>query len=313
MHDKEAFRNTFIRLFETRANWMDSIVVDPDADELDVKVKFPGTDECAISGNGIYVALYKFKDSIRANQYFKKLQVLLNYAAGAYNARMRFQQINKDPYNLQYYISDSLGFIDSYSTISLYKDEKEEEENDDDDQQKTKKPDKFFIVNMTIDGETTYNYFTSTGDKKNDTAVTRLIKDVAFGKDIQMASIKINKRTVDGAAVYGSRRTLKGYTAEIGEEEYNKAVHTTLQLTHSFTGTGDQLVKKAEDLLLNIKAALPDSYCYTVDGQTVYFFTHPFANTSPDATLTIEYFIDKEKEDLMHLVLSISREMAKPN
>lgn len=297
--DKEAFRNAFIGIFENRANGFDSItltnVIAGTPFEFDATIKFPGADKCFISDHK-YRALYNFKDKTEAASFFKNMQDMLNYSVAPYKAKVLFIPYYKNQEYLWFYLTDSTGFMDAENLLFISEDTKAASE-------------KRFVVNMQLDSKPNMSYYTSAGPKISNPAITSLIKDIGFGNDPKMTKIKKNKKTTGEGVVYESARTLRGYTAAVYDLSEEGIAQNVLQLETNWTGKEEQVYKKVDSLILQLKAALPASYCYTVNRaeQEINFRQQSFIKEESDAEFVIKYGINESPANSYYVALMIMR------
>lgn len=282
--DREAFAETFVKIFENRGNKFDSItrfniIVDR---AFDAAIKLPGADKCVVKDNR-YLAEYGFKDKAGATAFFKTLQSWLSYTFSAYKSTVRFVPLNGNHEYLQFFMSDSAGFIEAANYLGI-------------SNSKSTKP---FSVHLEIDSESEVTYYTKAGIKINNPAINNLVKEVGFGNDPQMLKIKKNKKAADEGFVYESSRTLPGYKANIFEYTEEESSENKLELITKWTGEVQTVNKKVDSLILSLKAALPASYCYRIDTkrQAVFFYQHPFANDTLDASFAIHYGLNEGKKN----------------
>jgi hypothetical protein len=294
--EKDAFAETFIKIFQQRANGFDSITnfKVSTIEGFDAKIKFPGAEKCLIKDNK-YVAEYAFKDSMGAISFFGSLQNWLNYAASAYNSKALFIPLYDNPRQLKFFLSDSSGFIHAENYLSF-------------SQTKKVKP---FTVELEIDSERAMSYYTNYGERISNSAINTFINEVGFGNDLLMTKIKKNKKKIPEGYSYESTRTLPGYTASIFEyiDDESEVTENKLELVKKWSGHVKTVNQKVDSLILGLKSALPSSYCYQIDGeqQTVSFYQHPFSKEKLDAEFTITYGLNEGKKDSYYLALIISR------
>ncbi len=298
--DREIFAETFIKIFENRGNRFDSItkfnVTVGESYKYDVTIKMPGAEKCFISYQK-FCAEYKFKDIASASSYFNTLQDWLKYVASAYKSKILFVQpyVNQD--FLRYYLSDSTAFIDAENTLSFYKDNLGNT----------------YTVKLEIDSKPDLTYYTNYGSRINNAGINSLIKEVGFSNDKLMVKIKKNKKTTTDGYVYESSLTLPGYKARILEYTDEDVSENILQLVTNWTGAVQSVDKKVDSLILMLKAALPSSFCYRLDGerQTFFFNQNPFTKEESDVSFSIQYGLVDGKKNSYFVELIIKRTVEK--
>jgi len=294
--DREAFAETFVKIFENRGNRFDSItkfnIIVGKPFEYDVAIKMPGADKCMIKDHK-YLAEFGFVDRAGATSFFKTLQSWLSYTVSAYKSVARFIPQYENQEHLQFFMSDSSGFINAANYLRI-------------SESKNIKP---FSVHLEIDSEPAMAYYTSYGSRINNPAISSIIKEVGFGSDPEMKNIKKNKKVSADEIVYQSSRAVPGYAVSIYENTDEYSIDNKLQLLKKWTGPVKTVNQKVDSLILMLKASLPASYCYSIDAdrQSVFFYQHPFAKEKLDAEFVIQYGLNEGKKDSYYLVLIITR------
>lgn len=304
--DKPTFINNLMQVFHYRDTRFDSLVVwsTKEAGGFASKLKLPKADECYILNNSYYAG-YAFKDNVQAITFFKEVKGLIAEAATAYNAKVRFVPNAANPYYQQFHLGNNELFYAEADLINLL----------DRSSQKKERP---FLVFLIFNGShPAYAYYTSAGQRIANAEITALVKEIAFGKDSLMLHIK-GEKIVGKTGSYKSKRTLKGYTATIYEEIDDEEAKNTLGMNKGWTGKkDDEVFRKADSLILSLKAALPDTYCYLTDNseQKISFYPHPFntqtlsetLSETPDALLDIYYGRTEKAPNAYYVSLNISR------
>jgi FKBP-type peptidyl-prolyl cis-trans isomerase len=321
--DKNAFANAFIKIFNQRANGFDSLAaVQGDDDTLKEPYKIlPQTHECYVSMNSVFGGRYVFPDSIKAVNFFKELQELLRYSAGAYSADVVFEPLYADPFYLQFYFRDAESYTENLMTISMsaIEEGKNAETEDGDDEEpdeaavrNTPSKEKEFEVLLLIHPGDEMSYVTSAGAKINDDAVSAFINKMAFGTDTMLTQYKANKRTDQQKnIIYDSKINLKGFSTTITEVAGKKvtAIHITAFRNYS-SPSWENFRSTLDSFLLKMKAAVPADYSYRIyaDDNFIEFKPARFAHYNEGvASIAIKYSLLQNKKNTYRLELEITR------
>jgi hypothetical protein len=326
--DKNEFRDAFLQIFTASDSSFESIATSAKSNgRKGTKITLPAADKCFISTYG-YTAVYFFTDSTQCYASFRLIKDLLTYTAGAYNAGIRFVPVDKSNYHTNFYITDSIGFFESSNFLSITRDFTEvpglETEGLGDDiyssiEDKVKKAGserkKTYIIYLHHDNNPGYAYFVSGSGLKVDTAISRIIREAGLGKDVQLKKFRTDKKITEGdfAVAYVGKNGVAGYDPVVIEEYVYAAEATeyTLRLTRQFLESEEIFMKRVETLLDNVRSALTESYCYSIDESSINFYKHPFAKEISPAIIRIQYGRDPGKPNALNLALYITRRIKK--
>jgi len=302
--DKTTFISNLMQIFHHRNSSFDSLTVagNKAGGGLEAKIKLPNADETYILNNG-YHAGYAFKDSVQAIAFMKEAQALIAEATTTYNATARFEP-KSNPRFLQFHIGNNEGFYTQPDVIQFFL-------------RNAQSHNKPYVVFLIFDGRRpSFSYYVTAGNRLVNNEIEGLIKDIAFGKDSLLLQVKGKKIPDNSSTIssYKSKRTLRGYEATIYEENNFTQRRNTLQLVKNWTGKkDDEVFQKADSLIMNLKAALPDTYCYLMNNseQKISFYPHPFNSQTlfpkPDAILEIYYGRAEKTQNAYYVWLNISR------
>lgn len=319
--DKNAFAKTFIAIFSQRDNGFDSLRVDQDEKFEETKLKLPGANECFISDNDIYGAVYLFPDSLKALAFYKELKGLLKHTASFYKSSVRFRKMmpEEDFYEIIYF-SDSLFLTNEGSTISLSgitndDEEVEDEEEEDSESKPARKPSKPFEVRLLLNPGNSGCYFTNAGIKINDPDLTNLIRVIAFGKDTALKNIRINPRIEKDRTLFGSKLGLKDFETEITEIRTEKKTGINAKISRQYFMSKESFLQQVEKMIFKLKSALPAGYCYELfyneQVVSVEFKLNPFVPASgKEAEIKLQYSAAEGKQDVYGITLHIFRVIA---
>jgi len=298
--DKNAFAQAFIKIFNESGSGFDTLIAKEVDDYFEPKIKLPNASECFISMNHVYGAVYNFSDSLKGLAFFKEIQSLLNYTASLSGATARFETIySMDDFFIRLYFLEPAGFTNNYMSIKFSKyttsdDEFSEEEEDEEKPIESSKPiqnnSDSFEVRLLLHPGASYCYYTSFGEKINDVDFKNFISQVAFGKDTALKAVKINKRIVGTKNIYDSKTTIKGFTTTITEIKDTKLTGIYTHLIKNYYTTEENFFKSVDSVILKLKAALPEYYCYEILPKIVEFKPSLFAvKKDNDAEITLQY------------------------
>ncbi|OQY92528.1 MAG: hypothetical protein B6D37_14645 [Sphingobacteriales bacterium UTBCD1] len=303
--DKNAFANAFIKIFNERGNGFDSLSkVQGEEDTLKNPSKIlPQANKCYVSMNAVFGGLYTFPDSVKAVSFFKELQDLLGYTAGAYKARAVFEPLNGDPTNLGFYFRDAEGYTENLMTISFSR--SYEIEN-------TSAKNQEFEVLLLIHPGGEMCYFTSAGPKITDEPVSAFINKLAFNTDTLLTQYKINKRTdPQKNSIYDSKINLSGFSTTITEVKGKKGTGIHVTTVRDYTAlTWKKFEPVIDSFLQKLKAAMPADFVYQIyyDDNFIEFKPAHFAKYDDKvASISLSYSILQNKKNTYRIELKISR------
>ena len=291
--DKNAFARAFIKIFNQRANGFDSLQkVQGDSETLkNPSGILPQAHECYISTNAVFGTLYIFPDSTQAVSFFKELQELLRYTAGAYSADAVYEPLNNNPFNLRFYFRETGGYTENLMTIDMSRqylgnqikdgdeDEEEKDASGETAQKNRAEKNEGYEVGLLIHPGDEMSYFTSAGTKITDEALIDYIIKTAFGEDTLLSSFRTNKRTdAQKYTVYDSKISLGGFSTKITETVGKN--RTGIQLTafrDYISPTWEKFRHTLDSFILKMKAAMPADFVYQIFENENYIEFKPSA------------------------------------
>ncbi len=317
--DKNAFANAFIKIFNERGNGFDSLSkVQGEEDTLKNPSKIlPQANECYVSMNAVFGGLYTFPDSVKAVSFFKELQDLLGYTAGAYKAKAVFEPLNGDPTNLGFYFRDAGGYTENLMAVSISGNGSNKKDDNDEDGEEDKIKDtpaknQEFEVLLLIHPGGEMCYFTSAGPKITDEPVSAFINKLAFNTDTLLAQYKINKRTdLQKNSIYDSKINLSGFSTTITEVKGKKGTGILVTTVRDYTAlTWEKFEPVIDSFLQKLKAAMPADFVYQIyyDDNFIEFKPARFAKYDDKvALISLSYSILQNKKNTYRIELKISR------
>lgn len=290
--NKDQFRQVFVDLVKDAQQSFKQLGQGTDHAIKDPNYYLPGATTCEMQ-NGNYFATYQFPDKQKSTAFVQELKALLEYSTAIFKFKVNYSSLPGNPDYLMYYLSDSAGFLSTANNVFIHNPNE-------------KKPE----VILGVGAEHNYSYFVNRGLRRNNPALTNLVKEVGLADDdMGMKKILGTKIKSDEDVIqYTSKRTLPGYKASVYipvSEESN--IVSVLALERSFKGNEELLYAQTDSLIMQVKAALPDRYSFYTDTeeQTIYFNQLPYVTNKDTSVFRIKY--GKDEKGILFLILEIER------